>query len=226
MLGGYNDRNIAGRHTKSQHAYGNAVDIDSTGRNIITPDFAKWAQEHDKQLRAAESRWGIRAGRDWANPDMGHWEWGGGAGSGGSSPRRFGHPHVRGHHPATIGAQQHSMIIEDHTGGMVHISSSDSGINFNQNIKKEREYFTNPFHSIPPGSPEMPKSLVPPPERQFPRGPGNLRIADLSDRENSNSRNREKWGTWYNPIPRGTPNSLVPEPDRSWPPFGQNRGTG
>jgi hypothetical protein len=28
---------------------------------------------------------------------------------------------------------------------------------------------TNPLHKIPPGSPEMPKSLVPVPERTFPR---------------------------------------------------------
>ena len=119
MLGGYNDRNIAGRHTKSQHAYGNAVDIDSTGRNIITPDFAAWARTHDKELH--QSRWGIRAGRDMSNPDMGHWEWGGGAGSGGSSARRFGHPHVLGHHPATISRAEKTLTIEDHTGGLVTV---------------------------------------------------------------------------------------------------------
>jgi hypothetical protein len=115
------DRNIAGRHTKSQHAYGNAVDIDSTGRNIITPDFAAWVRTHDKELHEAESRWGIRAGRDWCNPDMGHWEWGGGAGSGEASRRQtFGHQH-RGHHLATIGRAEKPVVVEDHTGGMVTV---------------------------------------------------------------------------------------------------------
>ena len=37
--------------------------------------------------------------------------------------------------------------------------------------------------------------------------------------------NPASMGTWYNPIPRGTPNSLVPEPDRSLPPRGGGRGT-
>jgi hypothetical protein len=125
LLGGYNDRNIAGRHTKSQHAYGNAVDIDSTGRNIITPDFAAWVRTHDKELRAVENRWGIRAGRDMSNPDMGHWEWGGGEGSGGSpAPRRqaFGHQHGRGHHPATIGRAEKTLTIQDNTGGLVTVT--------------------------------------------------------------------------------------------------------
>jgi hypothetical protein len=40
-------------NTNSQHAYGNAVDIDSTGRNFITPDFAAWARTHDRELHAA-----------------------------------------------------------------------------------------------------------------------------------------------------------------------------
>jgi hypothetical protein len=50
-----------------------AVDIDSTGRNIIPPDFAAWVRTHDRELRAAENRRGIQAGRDMSNPDMGHW---------------------------------------------------------------------------------------------------------------------------------------------------------
>lgn len=119
QLGGYSDRPIAGRYTKSHHAYGNAVDIDSSGRNIIAPDFAAWARAHDKELHAAESRWGIRAGRDMSNPDMGHWEWGGGAGSGGTSRRQsFGH---MGHHPATVGKTPKTLTIEDHTGGLVTV---------------------------------------------------------------------------------------------------------
>jgi hypothetical protein len=90
QLGGFNPRPIAGRHTLSKHAYGNAVDIDSTGRNIITPDFAAWVRTHDKELHAAESRWGIRAGRDWRNPDMGHW-------SGAAVPEAAGHRNAGRH---------------------------------------------------------------------------------------------------------------------------------
>lgn len=103
-----------------------------------------------------------------------------GQATGASSPRRrsFGHPHMgRGHHPATIGRKQQSMNIEDHTGGMVHVASSRSyDHSIESGERREREYFTNPIHSIPPGSSEMPKSLVPVPERQFPHGPGNLGV--------------------------------------------------
>jgi hypothetical protein len=45
-------------------------------------------------------------------------------------------------------------------------------------MKQERDYFTNPIHTIPPGSPDMPKSLAPLPGRQFPTGAGNLGVAD------------------------------------------------
>jgi hypothetical protein len=73
------------------------------------PDFAAWARKHDKELRTAEQRWGIRAGRDMSNPDMGHWEWGGGEGNRapdrGKSfgPLRLFHrgDRVVGDHPAT-----------------------------------------------------------------------------------------------------------------------------
>src|SRR5262249_55514578 len=33
-VGGYNVRNIAGTNTPSQHAYGNAIDIEQSGRNV------------------------------------------------------------------------------------------------------------------------------------------------------------------------------------------------
>jgi hypothetical protein len=47
----------------------------------------------------------------------------------------------------------------------------------NRGMQRERDYFTSPLHTIPPGSPEMPKSLVPPPDRRFPTGPGNFGVA-------------------------------------------------
>lgn len=46
--------------------------------------------------------------------------------------------------------------------------------------QQEQDYFSSPLHTMPPGSPEMPKSLAPLPDRQFPTGPGNLGIADAS----------------------------------------------
>ncbi len=33
--------------------------------------------------------------------------------------KSFGHPHVVGHHPATIDRAQKTLTIEDHTGGLV-----------------------------------------------------------------------------------------------------------
>jgi hypothetical protein len=33
----------------------------------------------------------------------------------------FGHPHVTGHHPATIGRVEKTLTVEDHTGGMVTV---------------------------------------------------------------------------------------------------------
>lgn len=77
-LYGYSNRNIAGTGMKSQHAYGNAIDIDQLGRNVVTPQFRAWAEAHPEQLRAAMAQSGMISGGDWRNPDFGHFEWGGG----------------------------------------------------------------------------------------------------------------------------------------------------
>jgi hypothetical protein len=76
-IGGFNARRIAGSGRWSQHAFGNALDIDQVGRNVVTKPFGDWARTHGPALRAAMKRWGIISGGDWSNPDFGHFEWGG-----------------------------------------------------------------------------------------------------------------------------------------------------
>jgi len=78
-LGGFVNRNIAGSGSKSQHAYGNAVDVESTGRNVGQRAFGEWAANHQKEIREAERAHGMKSGADMSRPDFGHWEWGGGA---------------------------------------------------------------------------------------------------------------------------------------------------
>ena len=86
--------------------------------------------------------------------------------------RGAGHSHLfhRGDHPATMGRLPPHVEIEDNTGGMVAIEPGD----LRRGTRQEREYFTNPLRTIPPGSPEMPRSLAPAPERKFPKGPGSI----------------------------------------------------
>ena len=43
---GFNNRNIAGSSHLSQHAYGNAIDIDQHARNIVDPGLRAWAQKN------------------------------------------------------------------------------------------------------------------------------------------------------------------------------------
>jgi len=76
-VGGHSHRNIAGTGKLSQHAYGNAIDINQVGRDRVSPAFRRWAQENDNVIRAAEAKWGLISGGDWKNPDFGHWEWAG-----------------------------------------------------------------------------------------------------------------------------------------------------
>jgi len=76
-VGGHSHRNIDGTGKLSQHAYGNAIDINQTGRDQVSPAFRRWAQENPQVLRAAEAKWGLISGGDWKNPDFGHWEWSG-----------------------------------------------------------------------------------------------------------------------------------------------------
>src|SRR5262249_62143213 len=67
--GGYNPRNIAGTNTPSQHAFGNAIDINWT-RNArgtpgdIDPDVA----------RRLATKYGLTWGGDWKKPDAMHFE--------------------------------------------------------------------------------------------------------------------------------------------------------
>lgn len=76
-LGAYNNRNIAGTNTLSQHAYGNAIDLNQIGRNSVSPEFRKWAQDNPGVIRDAQAKWGVVSGGDWRNPDFGHFEWSG-----------------------------------------------------------------------------------------------------------------------------------------------------
>jgi hypothetical protein len=79
-IGGYNPRHIAGSARWSQHAYGNAVDIDQIDRNQVRAPFGAWAKSHPQAIREAARKYGIISGGDWSNPDFGHFEWGGGSG--------------------------------------------------------------------------------------------------------------------------------------------------
>lgn len=76
-VGGFNRRRIAGSSRMSQHSYGNAIDINQSARNIVTPAFAKWARENPDKLREFEHKHGLVSGASWRSPDFGHWEFGG-----------------------------------------------------------------------------------------------------------------------------------------------------
>lgn len=76
-IGGYNPRFIAGTRRLSQHAFGNAIDIDQHARNVVSRPFADWARANPDKLRAAINRWGMVSGGDWRRPDFGHFEWSG-----------------------------------------------------------------------------------------------------------------------------------------------------
>lgn len=76
-LGGFNRRRIAGTNRWSQHSYGNAIDINQSSRNVVSPAFSKWMRENPDKLREIEQRHGMVSGAGWRNPDTGHWEYGG-----------------------------------------------------------------------------------------------------------------------------------------------------
>lgn len=76
-IGGYNRRRVAGSGRWSQHAYGNAIDIDQYGRDVVSRRLRRWSATHAHELRNALNRWGMISGGDWRNPDFGHFEWGG-----------------------------------------------------------------------------------------------------------------------------------------------------
>jgi hypothetical protein len=75
-LGGYNNRNIAGTSTPSEHAFGRAVDMGSmTGRDQIDPALRAWIAAHPDEWRGLLAKYGMRSGGDFRNPDLGHVEW-------------------------------------------------------------------------------------------------------------------------------------------------------
>lgn len=75
-VGGYRNTYIAGTHHISQHAFGNAIDIDQGGRNL-SPRLRAWASANPEKFRTILHKWGMVSGGDWSNPDFGHFEWGG-----------------------------------------------------------------------------------------------------------------------------------------------------
>jgi len=88
-IGGYRNTYIAGSHHISQHAYGNAIDIDQVRRNV-SPRLHAWAMAHPQQFRAILNKYGIVSGGDWRGPDFGHFEWGGpGQGAIAAKPPHF-----------------------------------------------------------------------------------------------------------------------------------------
>lgn len=76
-IGGYSKRPISGTNQWSQHAYGNAIDINQQSRNVTSGDFKQWGEQNRGKLAELEQKWGMVGGQNFSNPDWGHWEWGG-----------------------------------------------------------------------------------------------------------------------------------------------------
>lgn len=76
-VGGYNQRKIAGTDRWSQHAYGNAIDIDQTGRNATAEALRQWGTQNPDKLAELEKKYGMVGGQNFSKPDWGHWEWSG-----------------------------------------------------------------------------------------------------------------------------------------------------
>ncbi len=75
-LVGYNNRNIAGTSTPSEHSKGLAVDLGSmSGRDQIDPALRSWIESHSGEWREMLQRFHMRSGGDFKNPDLGHIEW-------------------------------------------------------------------------------------------------------------------------------------------------------
>jgi hypothetical protein len=68
--GGYNDRNIAGTNTKSQHAFGNAVDVNwnDNPRGGTQPSMPPFLAD------SLARKHGVSWGGTWNNPDPMHFE--------------------------------------------------------------------------------------------------------------------------------------------------------
>lgn len=73
--GGWNYRNIAGTNKLSEHAWGGAIDVNQTGRDVVTPEFKNWIAQHPGVLQELENKWHIYGGERFG--DLGHFEWGG-----------------------------------------------------------------------------------------------------------------------------------------------------
>lgn len=71
------DKNIRGTRQISQHAYGNGIDIEQQGRNLVSPAFRQWASQNMDVIRNAQIKNNIYSGGDWRSPDFGHFEWNG-----------------------------------------------------------------------------------------------------------------------------------------------------
>lgn len=87
----YNDRTTASGG-ESQHAHGNAIDVESRGRNVYNPAMQKWVAGHQDELHAAELKWDMISGRNFhgGGSDESHWEWGGQEMPSEKNPREFG----------------------------------------------------------------------------------------------------------------------------------------
>lgn len=82
-LGGYNLRNKRNRNSLSEHAFGNAIDINPRqnpmGPNLVT--------DMPKNISALAAKWGLSWGGDWRSvKDAMHFEWRGGSAKQGSAP--------------------------------------------------------------------------------------------------------------------------------------------
>lgn len=76
-IGGYNFRKKVGSPGWSQHAYGNAIDINQRGFNVVSPEFQAWSNQNRAKIEQISNKWGMINGGNWRKPDYGHWEWGG-----------------------------------------------------------------------------------------------------------------------------------------------------
>ena len=135
-IGGYNKRMINGTHTWSQHAFGNAIDIDQSRKNVVSPAFGQWAQSHQPELRAALKKWNMISGGDWRSPDFGHFEWSGGSGAAAVAQalQSTGNPNVDA--ALRAGAAAAGMDLP-HFKAMASIESS---FNPNSNYNKATQY--------------------------------------------------------------------------------------
>jgi hypothetical protein len=73
-LGSFNDRNKKGGTSKSEHAYGNAIDI-----NPARNPFHSTQTDMPKNISALAAKWGLIWGGDWSpgHQDTMHFEWAG-----------------------------------------------------------------------------------------------------------------------------------------------------